>query len=459
MHKILNMKKIIYIINVFLLSSIFNLLPLTGQTLISTVEELAAINTDDLSLKGEYLLTKDLVLENWTPIGTGKSPFVGIFDGYGHTITILSFKVNTNIENKAFNTISIGLFGSIGKGSVVKNLRVAGELSYDSGPITLYMGAIAGDNNGTIMNCISTANINANGGQLTSGRAWAKFGLSLLGSANSNYTTYLAYQNEACGGGITGVNKNLIENCYATGNITVSGEGHKNAGGIAGRNGFTDIMVDNIRNNLSGNLKGGVIIYCYATGNISAKQDVATRQAGGITGMSMPGSVTNSVALNKKVETIGRSKGVGFGGLGVGYPANLAFGVTSYNILEPILGSIPTRGFALFMSNVKICYVRNNITNYINYGNSMKNAYYRNDMEVYMEKDEEGDMKNKVNNKKLFLQTRGEKIEYTSTQEESWWTDNKSGVFYNFGSDENNPWVWVSELKRPALFWEIIPFD
>ena len=380
-------------------------LNLLGQTPIHAADDLAEINNDVASLKGSYILMSDLVLEDLTPIGSEKSPFLGTFDGNGHTITIRSFQVDT----ASTLTIGVGLFGRTGRGSTIKNLRVSGEVKYDSDAQTLYLGAIAGVNAGTIRCCVSTADIHAHGGRYTAARGRGQFALTLLASSSSGRSAYITYQDEASGGGITGLNMGVIENCYATGHVTVSGDGHKNAGGIAGRNGYGD------RNT-------GFIRQCYATGNIMAKDNAASRQAGGISGLGMPGHVTHSVALNEKIETIGTRKGMTVGGIGIGYPSNIAFGVTSVNF--------ESRG-------------------------KMNNSYYRHDILIYMEKDEEDEKNNKSGKTKKFLYpNRGKDIDYALTQTQNWWTNAKTGVLYPFGMDEKSPWQWNDDLKRPVLYWE-----
>ena len=421
---------------------------INAPVLINSAEEMAAINSNAATRYGNYILMNDIVLENWVPIGTMENPFLGTFDGNGYTITILSFRTDTtiisstsvgmfNISGSDFEIISIGLFGVIGNGSFVKNLQVSGNLQYNSDAITLYMGAIAGVNGGVIQNCNSTSNVNARGGLYSSKSGWRQFGISLLETgmrqeaySQKNAVVYISYQNEACGGGIVGLNMCVVENCYATGNITVSGLGHKNAGGISGRNGF-------------GDGRGGIISYCYATGNITAKEDAASRQAGGITGMCMPGSVLNSVALNEKLEAIGDRKGMTMGGLGAGYPSNIAYGVASYNVQSS--------------SSATYSYNSGGFT-YIHYGHinigQIRNAYYRNDMIVNMAKDEDDEKKSKGNKKNIFYGNRGKGIEFALTQEKSWWMDDKSGVSFSFGTDEKSPWIWNSNLKRPILFWE-----
>ena len=73
---------------------------------------------------------------NWTPI----QGYAGTFDGGGKTITGLTI-------NKS--TMNVGLFASIAEGGTVKNLKL------DKVNVTANsnVGAIAGQNRGTIENC------------------------------------------------------------------------------------------------------------------------------------------------------------------------------------------------------------------------------------------------------------------------------------------------------------------
>jgi hypothetical protein len=436
---------------------IMSALGLYGQTQISTVTELKAINRDVASLEGNYILMNDLTIEQWTPIGTVKNPFNGVFNGNGFTITIMGFNTNgvdvSSDGNVAFSAISIGLFGATGIKSVIKNLKVAGDLTYDSGEITLYMGAIVGNNRGIIVNCVSTANINAMGGLYSAKRGWGQYGLTLLANTgNTKTTAFITYQNESCGGGIAGLNRRLIKNCYTTGNVTVSGKGHKTAGGIAGRNGF-------------GNGNKGSIIHCYAMGDIVSKEDGASRLAGGITSMCTPGDILHSVALNTRLETVGNRKGMTVGGLGAGYPANISFGVVA-SVIEPTNTdtkydpeAIRNSGFLAVEARKKFDSEANKdyevFTGYTNdYKSRVKNAFYRIDMSVYEAKDEVDEKTNKKVKKNILQGNRGKAIEYALTQEQNWWMNSKTGVFFPFGDDEFSPWVWREDLKRPVLYWE-----
>ena len=420
---------------------------LQGQIKINTAADLANINNNGETLNENYLLMTDLTLKEWTPIGQENDPFTGTFDGNGYTITIVSFRENLSVEKGAFSAIGVGLFGFVGYSAVVGNLIVAGDLKYNSGEITLYMGAIAGDNKGIINNCVSTANIDASGGAYSAKKGTGQFLLSGLASSSNpqNNTILIGYQNEACGGGIAGLNRNMIMNCYTTGNITVSGNGHKTAGGVAGRNGF--INTDGM------SFAKGHIVQCYATGNILAKEDIASRLAGGITSICMPGDVINCVALNEKLETIGKRKGMTIGGLGLGYPSNVAFGVVASAFdAQQTATLIPYRGTAKQKEEVRNYALE--LASIAANKSTIKNAYYRNDMTVNMLKDEEDEKENKSVKKNVLLGNRGKEIDYVLTQEQSWWMDEKSGISFPFGTEENHPWAWDNTIKRPILYWQ-----
>lgn len=63
-----------------------------------------------------YILLKDLYLANWSPLDAN----FDVFDGNGYVLTILSF---ANIDSDG-ETTNVGIFKSIGEGSIVKNLTI-----------------------------------------------------------------------------------------------------------------------------------------------------------------------------------------------------------------------------------------------------------------------------------------------------------------------------------------------
>ncbi len=95
-----------------------------------------------------YMLTTDLVLDNWTPINTA----ITSLDGNGHIIYLRSFAQNTKT-----GTVNYGLFDTLQKGTVIKNLII--DVSYNifvdlQNTSNVNFGFIAGVNDGGIIyNC------------------------------------------------------------------------------------------------------------------------------------------------------------------------------------------------------------------------------------------------------------------------------------------------------------------
>lgn len=88
-------------------------------------------------------MNTNTTFDKWKPVGTLNRPFIGTFDGDGHTIRGLYVNVNENY---------VGLFGCVGAGGTVKNVTIAD--SYVSGKVNV--GDICGRNDGGIVeNCTS----------------------------------------------------------------------------------------------------------------------------------------------------------------------------------------------------------------------------------------------------------------------------------------------------------------
>ena len=214
---------------------------------ISTVADMLKMGTgeDGWSLYASYRLTDDITLSNWLPIGVNDviNPFRGEFDGGGHTVTINS--INPVTQNA-------GLFGVLGRGGVVKNVKVAGSFSLEGGAIGNYarIGGIAGY---SFQGLIETCGVSAD--------------ITLSGTASFS-----------AAGGVVGDNRGRISNCYSSGNVTASANGYNEIGGIAGSN------------------SNGEIENCYASGTIESLSSISN-SVGGIVGESN-GAVSGCVALN-----------------------------------------------------------------------------------------------------------------------------------------------------------------
>ena len=166
----------------------------------------------------------DLTGNEWVPI----QGYTGTFDGGGKTITGLTINQPS--------TDNVGLFASIEVEGTVKNLKL------DKVNVTANsnVGAIAGENRGTIENCSVSG--------------------SVTGSSDNS-----------CVGGIAGFHrKGSITDCHSSATV----EGKAYVGGIVGQN---DAM-----------LGSASIIACYSTGSVTATKNNTTGSsyAGGVVGLN-----------------------------------------------------------------------------------------------------------------------------------------------------------------------------
>ncbi|MBQ9786250.1 MAG: Ig-like domain-containing protein [Clostridia bacterium] len=96
-----------------------------------------------------YMLASDIVLDNWTPLNTA----IGSLDGNGYIIYLNKF----NTSNLDSGTANIGLFGTLSKDTILKNLilDVSNNVYVEARNFkSVNFGFIAGVNNGGIItNC------------------------------------------------------------------------------------------------------------------------------------------------------------------------------------------------------------------------------------------------------------------------------------------------------------------
>jgi len=359
---------------------------------IHSVEELKAISANEQSMEGSYILMNDLMVENWTPIGgldgDENKGFEGILDGNGHTITIQSFDMQ--LDNSR-----VGLFGFIAEKGVVKNLRIAGKVSYTGGQKILYIGGIAGFNKGLITCCVSSIDLTGD---------FAKT------EHKKKVKTQFGYETGQYGGGIAGINLGTIKHCYSDGSVHIP-PGF--AGGIAAVNGKPiagsfGISVGSggvgvaMAPGLAEKITGG-IAFCYSTATVSGTM------ACGVVAIYQPTTfMSNVVALNPLLE----AKGIvpkatplpGIGALGISHP-NFQF-------------------------------------------------HYRDDMVTRRYNEKNKEKSSKISPKRA--------VAFSTTQQESWWQlpdgldpkEKQKVLGFPFGDEEETPWKWSGNLKRPVLYWE-----
>ena len=224
--------------------------------------------TDNIDLKGI----------DWTPIGIDYNHrYTGTFDGGGHTITGLKITGNDQYA---------GLFGHIGSGGKVMNVKLEGVLIESDNEMST-VGGIAGWSYGTIENCLVSGSVSGSGKNGSAG--------GVVGYQNGGFLTGCSSSAKVNAGGIAGGVAGTsalgatLTACYATGDVTLEsrGTGTYYAGGVVGNN-----------NNSS------TLIACYAWGSVSGTGS-STIYVGGVTGDNVDGTLTACYHANGTVSGTG----------------------------------------------------------------------------------------------------------------------------------------------------------
>ena len=203
----------------------------------------------------------DLTGNEWVPIQV--QGYTGTFDGGGKTITGLT--INQPSTN------NVGLFASIEVEGTVKNLKL------DKVNVTANsnVGAIAGENRGTIENCSVSGSVT---GSSDNGCVGGIAGFHRKGSITDCHSS-ATVEGKAYVGGIAGQNDAMLGSasiiaCYSTGSVTATKNnttGSSYAGGVVGLNS-----------------NEAVLTACYATGNVKGEGNYV----GGVVGDNAYGTVT-----------------------------------------------------------------------------------------------------------------------------------------------------------------------
>jgi hypothetical protein len=185
--------------------------------------------------------------QNWTPIGGSSPQFQGTFDGDGKDIS------NLYINRTAY----VGLFGYVGAGGVIKDVRIrSGGVSG-----TNNVGSVAGRNNGgTITGCYNTGDVS--GGSIV--------------------------------GGVVGYNDGTITGCSNAGDVSGTGNyvggvlGSSGSGNITGCSNAGDVSGTSQVGGVAGQLVSGTMTACFNTGDVSG-----TSYVGGVLGQKFGGDMAN----------------------------------------------------------------------------------------------------------------------------------------------------------------------
>ena len=231
----------------------------TSEQLMDWAEEVRNGNYSlDCTLAADITLTG-----NWTPVGINfANSYTGTFDGNNHTIRGLTVKGSDEYA---------GLFGYIGSGGTVKNVKLA-DVQITSDHQYANVGGVAGYSQGNIENCSVSGSVSSN--YSAGGVVAQQFGNSITGCSSS-----ATVKGTAEVGGVAGKTDNsaTLTACYATGNVTFERASTINtfAGGVVGSNG------------------GGTLIACYATGSVTGTgTGTGSIYVGGVTGSNDSGTLT-----------------------------------------------------------------------------------------------------------------------------------------------------------------------
>lgn len=251
-----------------------------------------------------YVLTDDISLSNlpWTPIGDTLNPFMGTFDGGGHTINDVLFGTNSYT--------CVGLFGKVQNGTI-KNLtcsvritdidRVMDNLYYTQN--NHYIGGICGHMaDGTIHNCkhngiisdTTSINQSCDFNQYSEGYRYLYIG-GIVGYITANGTVsqcinngdivlfnsetyHLTISNYGAGlhdgivrvAGVAGfMRSGTVKLCGNKGDITVSGYYWSwYSSGYGGYTGNGPLTISGVANGEK--QTANYIHYCYNTGDLTA---------------------------------------------------------------------------------------------------------------------------------------------------------------------------------------------
>ena len=206
-------------------------------------------NASDFDVTGDFYYGGD----GFLPIGEiSGTPFTGVYNGNGHTISNLYILRNNS---------RLGLFGYTSNATIsdigLIDANVSGDVDY--------LGILIGDCYATtISNCYATGNATS----------YAYAG-GLIGYAyecvlTNCYSSATVSADDEYAGGLVGYTEDSeLTNCYATGNVSA----YREAGGLVGYTEDTEITD------------------CYATGNVEG-----SRYLGGLIGYMYEGQLSGSYA-------------------------------------------------------------------------------------------------------------------------------------------------------------------
>ena len=222
----------------------------------------------------------DLTDMEWTPRGNYEKQYTGTFDGNGKTITGLTV---TGSDQYA------GLFGRIGSGGKVMNVKLEGvQIESDNGMSDV--GGVAGYSRGTLENCSVSGSVSGSG---MNGIAGGVVGYQTGGSITGCSSSATVNAGNVAGGVAGCTYSATLTACYATGDVTLESinSGGNFVGGVVGDN-----------------TNRSTVIACYAWGSVTGSGS-GTIYVGGVTGSNDLGTLTACYHATGDVTGASRSTG------------------------------------------------------------------------------------------------------------------------------------------------------
>ena len=258
------------------------------------LKNIAKLVNEEWKLGINITLTADIDLKgiDWAPIGIDYNhQYTGTFNGGGHTITGL---IVTGSNEYA------GLFGRIGSGGKVMNVKLEG-VQIESDNEMSAVGGVVGYSYGNIENCSVSGSVSSN--STAGGVVGAQLSGSITGCNTSATVKGVTYA-----GGIAGYTNGggSLTGCYATDSISVENNTTNAAwaGGVVGSNGSSTLTA------------------CYATGSVTSSGS-GTIYAGGVTGTNDFGTLTACYHANGTISCPGGTTG---GVAGRNYKGLMSYG-------------------------------------------------------------------------------------------------------------------------------------